>query len=678
MKARFPLAMLALYVWAFISLALTTDLHPLAAAVLPLAAAAFWLRERWPMSKRNGVIAIGVALVVAMLVSQGATSSGYLLGVGSLSFAMFAASTLVAFTLLRPTEETRLAIPGLCGFLLVTCSMSLQIKLVALIGLPGTLLLALAFRERQGLPLSWRLVPPIALMIGITLALAFTARWSETRLSYLMNLFSMIPASGLRFPPSSGLSSLQRSNFSDVVVLRIYGDVAPPYLIGRTFTNFDDRFWQWKPTKKEIPSQGTVPSPITGKLLQVFPDQPNTSAPRLESPVYVEFPDGGSGFTLYTPRYFSALATDLERLHRYSDGLWQVLAQDSFSGIYVLYPYTDGWVRQGPPEELSAEELAKHLALPEKLTPEIARLAEEVAGRFEDPAEKVRRITTLFHTQFEYGYDFPFESEETALEEFLLKRPAAHCEFFATATALMLRSQGVPTRYINGFVVQERSLDNTYFVVRLKHAHAWLEAYLPGQGWTTVDPTPPGVLEEPNTPNSSRLRAVLEHLSNSWRQLIAWLRMSPTDMLQRARSFLGSRSGSEVLMLLGLVAAGWGVSRWWKGRRRRPGRSHDIPFVAGRHPRLTPALERLEGAANPPQWRRHNWETPLQWAARLALSDLPEGWLERLRTVLERYGQARYGERSDDSEIALIEAELEELRVAFEGKSLQPRERPRA
>lgn len=671
--------MTVLYLWSFLCLLFMGDFAPATLLLTLLGLVAFPLRERWPMSRGNSVIALVGCALYTSAVWQTAEGSGRLLGVGSLAAAVFATCCLVSFSLLKSQEETRLALPGLCGFVLVTCTLTVKIQLVALIGIVGAVLLALALRERQGLSNTWRQLPPLLLVAGLTVGLALAAKWSETRASYLLNLFSMIPASGIRFPPSATLNSLQRYGASDVVVLRVYGDTAPPYLVGRSFSDFDERsFWNWKPTKKEVVAVGDAPSPVTpGTTLKVFPNDPARQPDLQARPVVIEFPDGGSGFTFYTPRYFSALTTDLPRLHRYSDGLWQVLARDSFSGTYCLYPHANGWVRQGTPEILSQQERLRLTALPEKLTPEVARLAEEVAGRYSDHKEKARRITTFFQTQFEYGYDYPFESDQTALEEFLLKRPPAHCEFFATATALMLRAQGVPTRYINGFVVQERSIDDSYFVIRLKHAHAWVEAYLPGQGWTTFDPTPPGVLESPDSQNSSRWAATLEWLSNRWRQFLSWFRLSPPEMLASVRRFVAARTAKEALALVVIVAVFWGGRSWWRRRRQRPSNNASLsPFRAGRDERLTPLLEQLEQAVEPAAWRRQSWETPLQWSERLSRSALDPELLERLQFALQGYSESRYGEPPSAERLAALEKELAELRKALEGNSMEARERP--
>jgi hypothetical protein len=66
-----------------------------------------------------------------------------------------------------------------------------------------------------------------------------------------------------------------------------------------------------------------------------------------------------------------------------------------------------------------------------------------------------------------------------------------HCEYFATAMALMLRSQGIATRVVTGFQQGEYNETADVFVVRQRHAHAWVEVYFPGEdSWVTFDPTP--------------------------------------------------------------------------------------------------------------------------------------------------------------------------------------------
>jgi hypothetical protein len=80
---------------------------------------------------------------------------------------------------------------------------------------------------------------------------------------------------------------------------------------------------------------------------------------------------------------------------------------------------------------------------------------------------------------------------ETPLSQFLLTTRAGHCEYFASATVLLLRKLGVPARYATGYAVQESSKEDDFFIVRERHGHAWALAHVDGD-WIEVDSTPAG------------------------------------------------------------------------------------------------------------------------------------------------------------------------------------------
>ena len=111
--------------------------------------------------------------------------------------------------------------------------------------------------------------------------------------------------------------------------------------------------------------------------------------------------------------------------------------------------------------------------------------------------------------QFEYSLQGPLrDSEIDAIEDFIKNNPQGHCEYFATALVLMLRSQGIPARLVVGFKTNEWNRLGAFFQVRQLHAHTWVEAHLdprhvpselflgdhPWQwadgGWLRLDPTP--------------------------------------------------------------------------------------------------------------------------------------------------------------------------------------------
>lgn len=90
---------------------------------------------------------------------------------------------------------------------------------------------------------------------------------------------------------------------------------------------------------------------------------------------------------------------------------------------------------------------------------------------------------------FSYTLELEASSGESVLDDFFNKTKSGHCEYFATATVLMLRAAGIPARYSNGYSVSEYSLLERSFIVRARDAHAWVTAFIGGK-WVTVDTTP--------------------------------------------------------------------------------------------------------------------------------------------------------------------------------------------
>ena len=91
---------------------------------------------------------------------------------------------------------------------------------------------------------------------------------------------------------------------------------------------------------------------------------------------------------------------------------------------------------------------------------------------------------------------------KSALEDFLLTRRSGHCEYFATATVLLLREAGVPARYAVGYAAHEWSRVERRWVVRARDAHAWAVAWVDGR-WVDVDTTPPVWVKEEAGPDSA-------------------------------------------------------------------------------------------------------------------------------------------------------------------------------
>ena len=124
------------------------------------------------------------------------------------------------------------------------------------------------------------------------------------------------------------------------------------------------------------------------------------------------------------------------------------------------------------------------------ITPEISGLASERMGDG-DPRERAERLVRFLHRDFEYTLDLVGSVGQDPVSEFLFVNRRGHCELFASSMVLMLRSQGIPARLVTGFLGAEFNRLEGYYVVRQQNAHAWVEAYLPDEGWAVFDPTPP-------------------------------------------------------------------------------------------------------------------------------------------------------------------------------------------
>lgn len=133
-----------------------------------------------------------------------------------------------------------------------------------------------------------------------------------------------------------------------------------------------------------------------------------------------------------------------------------------------------------------------YLQLPEIPDMEVVeQLALEWTDGEEDPLRQVRKIENRLRFEFGYTLDVGFATRNDHLAYFLTNAREGHCEYFATAMALMLRVKGIPSRVVNGYASDEWvNSGGGYYIVRQEHAHSWIEAWFPSAGWITFDPTP--------------------------------------------------------------------------------------------------------------------------------------------------------------------------------------------
>ncbi|GAB6904880.1 protein-glutamine gamma-glutamyltransferase TgpA [Desulfosarcina cetonica] len=312
---------------------------------------------------------------------------------------------------------------------------------------------------------------------GATAAqLRLAARLVGTAIPLMVLLFLLFP----RLPGSfwsspwnrqgvSGFSStirmgdVSRLALTDAPAFAVTFDAAPPrpeklYWRGIVFRDFDGQTWY--PERHRHPrrpliggttrSAYTVVMEPTGQRHLFALDLPQTA-----DPVAVI----GDDYTLETRR-------PVRQRLRYRAVSWVDARQDAT-------PFPDPRYRQ----------------LPEGRNPRALALGREWAQSIKTPETIVTAALDFFRTSgFVYSLQ-PGPLGADAVDDFLFMGRKGFCEHFAVAFTVLLRAAGVPTRLVGGYQGGQWNAMGEFLSVRQSDAHVWCEAWLPGKGWTRVDPT---------------------------------------------------------------------------------------------------------------------------------------------------------------------------------------------
>ncbi len=173
-------------------------------------------------------------------------------------------------------------------------------------------------------------------------------------------------------------------------------------------------------------------------------------------------------------------------------------------------------IRRGPgsPPELDGRAIQALSQLPD-LDPRVVPLARSIAPSETDPVALAGEIERYLSTEYTYLADPPTPTGDP-LAEFLFERRTGHCEYFASALAVLLRVRGVPARLGTGYWSGELDETGDRVTVRAAHAHAWVEVPTP-TGWRVFDASPVDGLPPVNPPG---LTAWLSRVQDSWSRWI--------------------------------------------------------------------------------------------------------------------------------------------------------------
>ena len=159
----------------------------------------------------------------------------------------------------------------------------------------------------------------------------------------------------------------------------------------------------------------------------------------------------------------------------------------------------------------------EYLQLPPELDARIPDLARQVTARATNSYDKARAVESFLRTRYGYTLKLSGKPGDDPLANFLFVTRAGHCEYFASAMTILLRTLGIPAREVNGFLPGEYNDLAGDYIVRASDAHSWVEAYFGSADWVTFDPTPP-VPEKSGL--LSRLAKYVDWIQLSWSEWV--------------------------------------------------------------------------------------------------------------------------------------------------------------
>lgn len=387
-------------------------------------------------------------------------------------------------------------------------------------------------------------------------------------------------------------------------------------------------------------------------------------------------------------------------------GGFESLEKDNYGAInfrrneYERIGYSVWSDRTVPPTEqlradtdlYSTDARSIYLQLPANLDPRIQEKAAEIVRDSGNRYDKARAIESYLQNNFGYTLDLKAGGDQP-LADFLFNVKEGHCEYFATAMAVMLRTQGIAARVVNGFQQGEYNETAGIYIIKQRNAHSWVEVYFPGRNaWVSFDPTPFAGQTGDGSGGGlvARFNKYVEALETLWieyfvayddqgqQSLVRSVRRGFVDFQAKSSTWLGSVQGV--------------IEEWWKEVRGDKGlRTSAIAVAYGVGyalsaaafvllilwlyrkirkleiwPRLTAWLrrkneraivefyERMQKILASKGLHRAQHQTPLEFAFAL---DMPQAI-----SITEKYNGVRFGEkRLSGDEAREIEDWLKEL-----------------
>lgn len=224
----------------------------------------------------------------------------------------------------------------------------------------------------------------------------------------------------------------------------------------------------------------------------------------------------------------------------------------------------------------------RYFQTPKNLDERIPVLTEQVIknSNAQNRYEQAEAIEKYLQTEFGYTLEMKAGGSDP-LADFLFNVREGHCEYFASAMAIMLRTQGIATRVVNGFQRGEYNETADVFVVRQKDAHSWVEVYFPQEKvWIPFDPTPSAGQFSPNatTGITEQINKYIEALETFWIQyVVSYDNQEQRSLFRSIRNNLSEQKDSLTLWLNDFQKD---LEEWWSGVRGEKGFEESVKAIA--------------------------------------------------------------------------------------------------
>jgi transglutaminase-like putative cysteine protease len=517
----------------------------------------------------------------------------------------------------------------------------------------------------------------------------------------LMGRMSMQPTLMTGFSDDVELGQIGTIKQSAAVVMRVRIDKADPSgqlrWRGVSLSHFDGKRWNGAGHLRRA-----LPSELNGWITsRAMPGNLHEHAVELRYTVLLE---PLATDTIFAATQAAALRGNFSGGEAPAEGSRTFLLQDTtgsffnpfhnftklrYEGISLL-PRIPAELLRSAPEEYDEKLRETYLQVP-ALDPRVAKLARSITANAKTPYDKAVAIESYLRTRYRYTLELTGRPGADALAQFLFDVRAGHCEYFASAMTILLRTLEVPARIVNGFLPGEYNDLGGDYIVRASDAHTWVEVYFAGYGWITFDPTPAAPAAQRGL--LGRLAAYWDWFDLSWNEWVInydfshqltmaqGLKQNSRTWSESARNYFHALQrrgknrlkrwqeehgmlGTAAPVLLAALLMAWSSGGLLRLLRRvRLEWKVRAPGGAGADGQLASLLYlEMQASLERKGWVREESETPLEFAAGLRAPGIAPTVAEFTRI----YARARYGGVACDA--ARLRGLLGEIRAGLRGR----------